>query len=77
MLQFGEVTGAIVRHLVTLEVSPDALDRVQLRSVGRQVFQCDPAPLALDIVAHQPGAMRVQTVPDDKEFMADCASEEL
>jgi len=64
MLQIAEVGGAVVRHGEMLQIPPDALHRVQLRRVGRQVLECDGATLDLDVLADELGAMRLQTVPD-------------
>ena len=43
LAQIGEVAGAVVRHGVMLQVTPDVLDGVQFRRVGRQMLQGDAA----------------------------------
>ena len=59
LLEIAEVGGAVIRHGVMLEIAPDAFDRVQFRSVGRQVLECDGATRGL------------QAVPDDQQLATD------
>ena len=66
-----QVRTAVVRHRVMLQVSPDAFDRIELRSVGRQIFQGDPITLRLDVRPHEFGAVRLQTAPDNEDLSTD------
>ena len=66
--QFGEVLGTEVGQFVMPPMRPEVFDRVQLGCIGWQVLQVDGTLLALDILAHQPTAMRLEPIPDDQKF---------
>ena len=65
--QFGEVLGTEVGQFVMLPMRPEVFDWIQFGSIGWQELQVDGALLALDIVAHQPTAMRLEPIPDDQQ----------
>ena len=64
----GEVLGTEVCQFVMLPMRPEVFDGIQLRSIGWQELQVDGALLALDILAHQPTAMRLEPIPDDQQL---------
>src|SRR5690242_21286152 len=66
--QFGEVLGTEVGQFVMLPMCPEVFDWIQLGRIGRQELQVDGALLALDILAHQPTAMRLEPIPDDQQL---------
>lgn len=66
--QFGEVLGTEIGQFVMLPMRPKVFNRVQLGCIGWQELQVDGAPLALDILAHQPTAMCLEPIPDDQQL---------
>jgi hypothetical protein len=68
----AQVAGAVVGHGVMFEVSPDAFDGIHVRRVSGQVVNHDLAMLSFDMCPHEFGAMRLQSVPDDQQLLADC-----
>jgi hypothetical protein len=70
MLELTEIGGAVVRNGVVPEVAPDALHRVELQGIGRQVLECDGTALRLDALADELGAMRQQSVPGEQRLAA-------
>src|SRR5579862_898356 len=71
MSQISQITCTEVGHRMVLQVSPDALDRIELGCVGRQVFKGDCATLCLNVLADEFGAMSLQAIPDDQQLLAD------
>ncbi len=68
VFQFGEVLGAGVGEFVVLAVAPDVLGRIQLRSLGWQVFGVDAALLRGYELLHHSAAMRGEPVPHQQEL---------
>ena len=66
--QFSEVLGTEVGQFVMLPMRPEVFDWVQLGRIGWQELQVDGALLALDILAHQSTAMRLEPIPDDQQL---------
>ena len=63
-----QIASTEVGHRVRLEITPNALDRIELGGIGRQVLQGDRAALLLDVFAHESGAMSLQAVPYDQQL---------
>src|SRR5262245_40466276 len=76
-LELPEVASAEVGHGMGLQVTPDALNRIELGSVCRQILERDPPVLLLDVLIHQTRAMRLQAIPDNQKLAADHALERL
>src|SRR6478735_2553766 len=74
-MQHIDVRGTEVRQGVALEPSPQVFDGIEFGRVGRQEGQLQTAPGAVDIVAHQPRAMRPQSVPDDEQSLPKLATQ--
>ena len=56
--------GDVLEQLdLSFQISPDALHRIELRGVRRQVFERDVAVLLLDVLIHQARSVRLQTIP--------------
>src|SRR6202142_870502 len=53
------------------EISPNAFDRIHVGCVGRHIVDCDFPALGLDVRLHELRAVRLQTIPDDEELLAD------
>src|ERR1700677_2064782 len=53
-----------------LEVSPNALDRIHVGCVRRQVVDGDLPVLSLDMRLHELRAVALQTIPDDEQLLA-------
>ena len=51
-------------HCVRLEITPDALDGIGRGCVSGQKFHGDLAALLLNILAHESGAVSLQSIPD-------------
>src|ERR1700730_2780199 len=62
--ELAEIARAEVGQRVVFPIAPDVLDRIEFRSVGRQVVQRQAAPLAGDKLSDQPTAMSVGAIPD-------------
>jgi hypothetical protein len=67
----AEVAGIAIGHGVMFEKSPDAFDGVHIRRVSGQVVDHDLAVLGFDMRAYELRAMRLQTIPDDQQLLAD------
>lgn len=67
----AEVLGAEVSEFMLLEVAPDVFRRIELLAVGGQAFELESACVRVDEAAHAPAAMRLQSIPDDEDFLAD------
>jgi len=52
-------------------VSPDVLDRVQFRCIGRKVFHMNMSLQAVDVVSHQGTAVRRQAIPNQHQRVVD------
>jgi hypothetical protein len=52
-----------------LPMRPEVFDWIQLGRIGWQELQVDSALLALDILAHQPTAMCLESIPDDRQLL--------
>src|SRR5215469_4099620 len=76
-LEIAEIAGAEIRHGVMFEIPPDVFNRVELRSIGRQIFQGDASVEALEVLLHQPRAVRLQPIPNDEQLLADRRREGL
>src|SRR6516162_925316 len=53
------------------EVTPDVLNRIELRRVGGQELKSDSPALRLNVLTHELGTMCLQTIPDDQQLLAD------
>jgi len=62
---------------VVLPISPDVLDRVQFRCVGRKIGSGNPALQTGNVILHQPAAVSWQTIPDDKQRLVQMAHQGL
>jgi hypothetical protein len=71
MRHIAEIASAVVGHGVMFEISPNAFDRIHVGCVGRQIVDCDLPALGLDVRLHELRAVRLQTIPDDEEPLAD------
>ena len=60
-----------------LPVTPDVLDRVQFRCVGRKIGGGNPALQTGDVVLHQPAAVSRQTIPHDPQRLVQVAQQGL
>src|SRR5215831_1848813 len=67
LLQFPEVVGAKIAHVMFLQLPPQVLDRVEFRSVSGQPLLLN-ASLPGQVVLHQPAAVSGQAVPDQNHF---------
>jgi len=56
-----------VCHLSTLDVVPDTFGRIEVRSVAREPFHCEPVGLTLEELTHGVAPMRRQAVPDEDD----------
>ena len=65
--QTGEIQDAQVREVRGLHIAPHLLDRVQLRSVGRQGLHREPRALARHVRPHVPTLVAAQAVPDEDD----------
>src|SRR5271163_4476162 len=74
-LQVVDVCGAAVGQLVMLQMSPNVFGRIQFRCVGGQLLDLNRAVQGFQVLAHQRGAMRGQSVPDHQQRLADLLSE--
>src|SRR5260221_321026 len=72
-----EIAGAVVGHCMVLQIAPHAFDRIHLRGVGGQELQGDATALSLDVFAHESGAVRRQSVPDDQQLLTDRSMQHL
>src|ERR1700678_3907039 len=66
-----EIAGAVGGHGMMLQIAPHAFDRIHLWGIGGQELQGDAAALSFDVFAHESGAVRHQSVPDDQQLLAD------
>lgn len=51
-----------------LQVSPDVLDRIQLRRVSRQPGSNDLILQRLEVIVYQPASVSRQSVPDNEKL---------
>src|SRR5215204_1302770 len=56
---------------MVLAVSPDVFHWIELWRISGQTLQMDGAALLINILVHQPAAVRRQTIPDDRQPAAD------
>src|SRR6266851_5372082 len=56
-----------------LPVTPDVLDRVELRRVGRKIGSVNPTLQGGNVVLHQPAAMAGQAIPHDQQGLVQVA----
>ena len=75
--QFGQPVGTEIGQGVPLEPRPEVLDRIEFGGVRRQERQFDRAAGGIDVLAHQPAAMRPQAIPDDKQTPLQVAMQRL
>src|SRR5438477_1862378 len=66
-----------IRKFVLLPVAPDVFHRIQFGSVGGKILDLDSAVELVDIVAHETAAVGRQTVPDQKQRLANVLHERL
>src|ERR1700738_5121835 len=66
-VQLAEIVGTVIGQRVSLEPSPQVFDGVQVRCVRRQECDLDVSGQAVQILAHQTTAMRLQAIPDDQQ----------
>ena len=66
-VQLAQVVGTVVGKSMALEPGPQVLHRVQVRRVGRQECDLDVSGQAVQVLAHQTAAMRLQAIPDDQQ----------
>ncbi len=59
------------------QITPDTFDRVEIGRIGAQELQIDATALCFNILAHEPGAVRLQPIPDDQQLLADRGLERL
>ena len=65
-----EIVSAPVGELLPADVSPDALDRVEVRRVGGQADHSKTSPVFVQVAHHQAAAVRRQAVPDENHASA-------
>jgi len=56
-------------------ITPDVLDRIELRRVSRQVLKLDPAALVGDKLSHQSAAMGLRAIPDHQQLARQVAQQ--
>ena len=66
-VQLVEIVGAVVGKRVALQPRPQVFDRVHVRRVRWQERDLDVAIQAVQVLAHQTTAMRLQAVPDHQQ----------
>jgi hypothetical protein len=71
--QIGQVASAVVGHGVMFQVAPDVFDWIELRGIGRQILQGDVSVQAVDVLLYQARSMRLQSIPDGQQLLADRA----
>lgn len=69
MGQFVEVAGTSVGERIGLQPTPKILDRVELRSVGRQRLDMQPVML-VDELPHASAAMNRKPIPNKHHMTA-------
>jgi hypothetical protein len=60
-----QIVRAPVGEFLAADVSPDALDRVEVGRVGGQADNRQTSPVIIQVAHHQTAAMRRQAVPDE------------
>src|SRR5271154_3086355 len=70
MSYIAEIASTVVGHGVMFEISPNALDRVHVGCVRRQVVDRDLPTLGLDMRLHELRAGGLQAIPDDEQLLA-------
>lgn len=66
-VKLGEVVEAIVGQGIALESGPQVLHRIEIGLVRRQERDQDMSAQAVQVVAHQATAVRLQAIPDDQQ----------
>src|SRR4051794_30410563 len=76
--QLVQIGAAEVAQLDVLEIVPDALVRIQVRGVARQLLQLEArrGPLCQEVL-DRPGAMDRRPIPDHEQFARNLAQETL
>lgn len=72
-----EVGRAEVGQCVSLEPCPQELHRIEIGRVRRQERHLDLAVGGVEILAHEPAAVRLEPVPDDQQRLLQVRSERL
>ena len=68
---FGDRLNAQIAQLALLSVAEQVLDRIGLGRVTGETLEGDLAVEGLDVVTHEPAAVRRQAVPDDQQLAFD------
>jgi hypothetical protein len=58
-----EVLADVVGEVRAGQVTPKIFDRVELRSVGRQIFDREPRSVGVNVIPHLTAAMGGQPIP--------------
>ena len=66
----AEVARPVVGHGAIFQISPDALNAVHVRCVGRRVVDGDVTALGLDVRLHEFRAVGLQTISNDEKLFA-------
>src|SRR5216684_1706984 len=70
MSYIAEIASTVVGHGVMFEISPNALDRVHVGCVRRQVVYRDLPTLSLHMRLHELRAVGLQAIPYDEQLLA-------
>jgi hypothetical protein len=76
-MQFAEIVGAVVGQRVALQPGPQVFDRVHVRRVRRQKRDLDVSVQAVQVLAHQTTAVRLQTIPYHQQRLLQVGLERL
>lgn len=77
--RFGQIIklqGRLVGHGVCLQVAPDVLRGIQLRSIGRQELRT-PALFPREVILDEPCSMRHEPIPQQKDGTLKMSAEVL
>ena len=76
-VQFGKIGRAVVGQRMTLEPGPEIFHRIKVGCVRWQERDLDMPLQIVQIVAHQATSMRLQSIPDNKQWLFQVGLERL
>ena len=76
-MQFAQVAGTVVGQGMALEPSPEVLDRIHVWCVRWQEGDLDVAIQTVQILPHQPTAMRLEAIPNHQQRLFQVGLERL
>jgi len=74
---FGQIVGASIAHLRPFHISPEGLDRIQIRRVTWQPLLAEPTALNGQVFLHHLTLVRRQPVPHQNSLLAAKVSSEI